>query len=313
MTYKIGEDKYELVDGWAKLQEGESFVDVCGIAIDSQDRVYILNRGDHPIMVLDRDGNVVTSWGDKLFGRAHGSCIDSKGYVYCTDDKNHTVRKFTTEGDIVMILGNEGQPSDTGFTQRLGQSRTACLDTIKRGGPPFNGPTGVSLSTCGEIFVSDGYCNARVHKFSPDGKLLLSWGEPGQDPCQFKLPHSIWVDRKDRVWVPDRENNRIQIFNAQGEFLDQWTDLGRPTDIFIKDEEIVFVSELNQRVSIFNINGHLIGQLSCQGQDKQNSLFVAPHAIAVDSKGDIYVGEVCWSNARINRGSKAIQKFAKTN
>ena len=98
-----------------------------------------------------------------------------------------------------MTLGNKDQPSDTGFVHTLGLTLTACLPTIKRGGPPFNRPTGVAISPSGEIYVSDGYGNARVHKFSPDGSLLLSWGEPGEAPGQFRLPHSIWVDKQERV------------------------------------------------------------------------------------------------------------------
>ena len=257
MPYGSGKYTYELVDGWAKLPEGESFLDVCGLAVDSQDRVYILNRSAHPVMVFDREGNLLTTWGEGFFKRAHGSCIGPDGSVYCADDGHHIVSKFSPQGKLLMTLGNKDQPSDTGFVHTPGLTLTACLHTIKRGGPPFNRPTGVAISPSGEIYVSDGYGNARVHKFSPDGSLLLSWGEPGDAPGQFKLPHSIWVDKQERVWVPDRENGRIQIFNAQGEFLDQWTELSRPTDIFIDEGENVYVSELTQRVSIFASDGKL--------------------------------------------------------
>jgi DNA-binding beta-propeller fold protein YncE len=311
MVYDIGEHTYELVDGWAKLDEGESFVDVGGIAIDSQDRVHILNRGKHHVMVLDREGNVLTSWGEGLFGRAHGACIGPDGSVYCTDDVNHTVRRFSPEGKLLLTLGKEGQASDTGFVHTPGMSKTACLHTIARGGPPFNLPTGVSISASGEIYVSDGYGNARVHKFSQDGTLLLSWGGPGTGPGQFRLPHSICVDKHDRAWVVDRQNDRVQIFNTQGEFLDQWTDLSLPTDIFIDKEETVYISELKQRVSMFDINGKLLGRWSSQGQDKDTTVFHAPHAIAVDSRGDVYVGEVSKSWANVDKGARTIQKLAR--
>ena len=311
MPYGSGEYTYELVDEWAKLPEGESFFDVCGLAVDSQDRVYILNRSDHPVMVFDRDGNVLTTWGEGFFKRAHGSCIGPDGSVYCTDDGQHIVSKFTPQGKLLMTLGNKDQPSDTGFVHTPGMTMTACLPTIKRSGPPFNRPTGVAISPSGEIYVSDGYGNARIHKFSADGSLLLSWGEPGEAPGQFRLPHSIWVDKQKRVWVPDRENGRIQIFNAQGEFLDQWTELGRPTDIFIDERGTVYVSELTQRVSIFASDGKLLAHWDSQGQDKETALFLAPHAIAVDSRGDIYVGEVSKTFAKIDRGSRTVQKFAR--
>ena len=311
MPYGSGKYTYELVDGWAKLPEGESFLDVCGLAVDSQDRVYILNRSAHPVMVFDREGNLLTTWGEGFFKRAHGSCIGPDGSVYCADDGHHIVSKFTPQGKLLMTLGNKDQPSDTGFVHTPELTLTACLHTIKRGGPPFNRPTGVAISPSGEIYVSDGYGNARVHKFSPDGSLLLSWGEPGDAPGQFKLPHSIWVDKQERVWVPDRENGRIQIFNAQGEFLDQWTELSRPTDIFIDEEGTVYVSELTQRVSIFDGDGKLLARWGSQEQDKETALFLAPHTIAVDLHGDIYVGEVAKTFAKIDRGSRTVQKFAR--
>ena len=169
MLYYTGKHAYKLVNEWAKLPEGWSYGDVCGLSIDSQDRVYVLNRGAHPVMVFDRDGNFLTSWGEGFFKRAHGSCIGPDNSVYCTDDVNHTVSKFTPEGDLLQVLGNIDEPSDTGYVLKSGLHES--LATIERGGPPFNRPTGVALSPSGEIYVSDGYGNARVHKFSPDGTL----------------------------------------------------------------------------------------------------------------------------------------------
>ena len=311
MSFGSGKYTYELDDGWAKLPKGWSFFDVCGLAVDAQDRVYILNRSEHPVMVFDRKGNFLTSWGEGYFQRAHGSNVSPDGSIYCTDDGHHTVSKFTPEGKLLMMLGNKDQPSDTGFVHTPGMTLTACLPTIKRGAPPFNRPTGVAVSSSGEIFVSDGYGNARIHKFSPDGKLLLSWGEPGTAPGQFCLPHSVWVDKNDRVWVPDRENRRLQIFDAKGKFLDQWTDLGRPTDVVIDKDEIVYVSELLQRVSIFTIKGKLLARWGSQGENQETALFLAPHALAVDSRGDIYVGEVAKTFAKIDRGARTVQKFVR--
>ncbi len=306
-----GNEKYsfELVDGWAKLHDGESFLDVCGIAIDRQDQVYILNRGKYPMMIFNRDGDLISSWGEGYFNRAHGICIGPDGAVYCTDDKNHTVTKFDTEGNVLMKLGTKDKPSDTGYIQM--SDLFESIASITRGGPPFNRPTGVALSSSGNIYVSDGYGNARVHKFSPDGELLFSWGEPGAGPGQFRLPHSIRVDVHDQVWIPDRENSRIQVFNDKGEFLTQWINLIRPTDLSIVGDDVVYVSELCRRVSIFTIDGKLLTRWGNEGHDVKNPLFVAPHAIAVDSRGDLYVGEVSMSYAKINRGSRTVQKFAR--
>jgi len=310
MPYGTGKYTYELVDGWAKLPEGWSFFDIGGISVDSQDRVYILNRSQHPVMVFDREGNFLTSWGEGLFKRAHGSCTAPDGAIWCTDDKNHTVRKFTPEGKLLLTLGSEDQPSDTGYVQEWFDFFWS-LTTITRGGPPFNRPTGVAVAPSGEIYVSDGYGNARVHKFSPEGKLLLSWGEPGYAPGQFRLPHNIWVDHEERVWIADRENSRIQIFNSRGEFLTQWGDVFRPTDLCMDGDGVVYVSELCLRVSIFSPEGELLARWGTQELEINRALFLAPHAIAVDSRGDIYVGEVSWTHNKVDRGPRTVQKFAR--
>jgi DNA-binding beta-propeller fold protein YncE len=310
VKYGSGQYSYELVEGWAKLPQDKSFGDVCGMAIDPQDRVYVLNRSKDPIMIFDREGTFLSSWGMGYFGRAHGSCIGPDGSIYCTDDIQHTVTKFDAAGHVLMMLGTKNQPSDTGYRQVADLFER--LASITRGGPPFNRPTGVALSSEGNIFVSDGYGNARVHKFSPDGTLLLSWGGPGAAQGQFRLPHSIRVDRDDRVWVADRENSRLQIFDENGEFLVDWIDLFRPTDLCIDADDVVYVSELCRRISVFTIEGALLARWGNEGHEVNDPLFVAPHGIAVDSYGDLYVGEVAMTSAKIDRGSRTIQKFKLT-
>jgi len=313
MPYGSGKFTYEMVDGWAKLPKGASFLDIGGICIDAQDRVFVLNRStEHPVMVFDREGNFLTSWGKGLFKRAHGSGVGPDGAIYCTDDKNHTVRKFTPEGKVLMTLGQEDQPSDTGYEQDWFEFFWS-LTTITKGGPPFNRPTGVAITESGTIYVSDGYGNARVHKFTPDGKLLLSWGGPGYRPGEFRLPHNIAVDKQERVWVPDRENSRVQIFNSSGKFLDQWENFIRPTDVCFDDEGNVYVSELCLQVSIFSPNGKLLARLANGRQEKDpaKALFVAPHAIALDSRGDIYVGDVSWTHSKIDRGANVLRKLVR--
>jgi DNA-binding beta-propeller fold protein YncE len=312
MPYGSGKYTYELVDSWAKLPKGASFLDIGGISVDAQDRVFVLNRStEHPVMVFDREGNFLTSWGQGLFKRAHGSGVGPDGSIYCTDDENHTVRKFSPEGKLLMTLGNEDQPSDTGYVPKWFDFFWS-LNTIVRGGPPFNRPTGVAVAESGNIYVADGYGNARVHKFTSDGKLLLSWGGPGYGPSEFRLPHDIFVDKQERVWVPDRENSRIQIFDSNGKLLDQWENVFRPTDVHIDDDGVVYVSELCLRLSIFSPDGEVLARWSTQeGADLDNALFVAPHTITLDSRGDIYTGDVSWtSNARhIDRGSNVLRKF----
>jgi len=315
VVFGSGEYEYELAEGWAKLPEGWSFFDICGLAIDSLDRLYVFNRSPHPLMIFDRNGAFAGNWGDGFFARPHGICIGPDKAVYCTDDGNHTVSKFTLQGDLFRTWGDKGKPSDTGYVQL--PELYASLATIKYGGPPFNRPTGIAFSSSREMYITDGYGNARVHKFSPEGDLLFSWGEPGRDTGQFRLPHNIWVDMQDRVWVVDRENSRIQIFNARGKFLAQWTDVVRPNDIFIDNYQVVYISELGHadgvgpRVSLFTIDGSLLSRWGNEDKDPETDLFIAPHAIAVDSFGDIYVGEVAMTHAQLDRGSRVVQKFVR--
>ena len=186
-----GEHRYRVVEDWAKLPKGWEFKDVAAVGVDSKDRVYCFNRGEHPMMVFDREGNFLRSWGEGTFPRAHGLFIDAEDNLYCTDDGGHFVRKCTPEGKVLLEIGVPGQPSPY------------------MSGLPFHRCTHTALSPKGEIYVSDGYGNARVHKYSPDGKLLFSWGEPGTGAGQFNIAHNIATDAEGWVYVADRENQRV--------------------------------------------------------------------------------------------------------
>jgi NHL repeat len=166
-----GEHRYRVVEGWAKLPDGWELTDVASVAVDSKDRVYVFNRGAHPMIVFDRDGNFLRSWGEGLFSRAHGLNLDADDNLYCTDDGDHTVRKCTSDGKVLLTIGIPEKPAPF------------------MSGEPFHRCTHTALSPQGEIYVSDGYGNARVHKFTPEGKLIKSWGEPGSDPGQFNIVH----------------------------------------------------------------------------------------------------------------------------
>ena len=261
------------------------------------------------MIIFDREGNILKKWGEGLFNRAHGSCIGPDGSIYCTDDRNHVVFKFSSDGELLMTLGTKGEHTDTGYVRTF--DFWESLGRITKGAPPFNRPTGVALSAKGEIYVADGYGNAMIHKFTPDGELMFSWGGPGGRPGEFRLPHTIRVDKQERVWVTDRENHRVQIFDAQGKFLDQWTDFIRPTDVWIDDDGTVYASEMGMRVSIWNSKGEMITGWGNAGLDKESALFLAPHAVAVDSRGDLYVGEVSNTYAGVDKGPKTLQKFIR--
>jgi len=234
--------KFKVIEGWEQLPKGYVHKDVDGVATDSKDNVYLMTRMDARVIVYDRNGKFLRSWGEGLFTpRTHGIAIDSSDFVYTVDDGDHTVRKFTPEGKQVMMIGTPGKSSDTGYDGKT-------IASIKKGGPPFNRPTDVAVAPDGELYVCDGYGNARVHRFKADGTLIQSWGEPGIGPGQFHLPHGVGVSPDDRVFVTDRENDRIHLYTRDGQLLDTWTHVQRPTDIAFGKDGYVYVSELWWRV-----------------------------------------------------------------
>ena len=303
--------KYEVMPDWEQLPAGYVHQDVDGVAVDSQDRVYLMTRGDARLIVYNLDGSFLRSWGEGLFTpRTHGVTIGPDDMVYTVDDGDHTVRKFTPEGKQLMVIGTPGVPSDTGYDVEAGMKGVrAGLESIRRGGPPFNRPTCAAVAANGDIYVCDGYGNARIHRFKADGTLIRSWGEPGSGPGQFALPHGVCIAPDGRVFVADRENDRLQIFSPEGEFLDQWTHLQRPTGVCMDREGRIYVSNLWWRVGQFSfvhgpirhdLPGHITilspeGGILLRWIDADRTApgnFIATHAIAVDSHGDIYVGEV---------------------
>jgi DNA-binding beta-propeller fold protein YncE len=315
---------YSPDDRWAKLPAGFGWTEVAAVATDSRDRVFVFSRGEHPLLIFERDGTFLEEWDGSMFVRPHGITIGPDDAVYCTDDCGHTVRKFSPDGKLLFTLGTHAQPSDTGAT-------SIDFRTIKHPGPPFHYPTNLALAPSGELYVSDGYGNARVHVFSPDGILLRSWGEPGTGPGQFRIPHGIAVDRDGVVYVADRENSRIQLFTPNGAFLAEWTDLARPSQVCIDRSGRFFVAELGYRagmwpgtsapapnatggrVSVFDPQRNLIARWGGGDHPTAPGDFFAPHGICVDSRGDVYVTEVTWS-AGGNRGlvppdCHALQKF----
>ena len=337
-TFGSGDYRYTLVEGWEQLPSGWAHLDVAGVATDSEDRVYLYTRGAPRVIVYDRDGRFLTSWGEDQFrdrpeGSAHGITVGPDGAVWCVDDGNHTVKKFSPDGELLLTLGTPGVPSDTGYVgPQPGISGSTLLDSITHGGPPFNRPTNLAFGPNGHFYVSDGYGNARVHRFAPDGELVHSWGEPGPGPGQFNLPHGIAVHPDGRVFVADRENDRIQIFSPDGEYLDEWLDTQRPTQLQIGSDGVVHVAELWRRVgeasqrlgraevdyparlSVLAPDGKVLSRWGGPNPCDPGML-CAPHSLALDSRGDLYVGEVTYTFA-VSRGvappdCHTFQKFAR--
>ena len=288
-TVGSGDFSYEALDSWGALPSGFVWGQIGSVSVDSNDRVYVFTRTEHPIMLFERDGRYVGTMGEGIIKDAHGISIGPDGSIFLVDRSEQVVMKWDKDGKKLFELGNRGVASDTGYAD---DDRT-----VKRRAGPFNYPTNVAFSTGGDFYVSDGYRNAAVHKFDAEGKHLFSWGEPGvvsgrDKPGSFNLVHAVW-EHKGKVYIADRENGRVQIFTPQGEYVDMWTGFSQPTDFYIDDNDVVYMSELGGRVTLLTLDGEIILQIgSPDDKVAEAGKFIAPHGIWVDSHGDFYVSEV---------------------
>jgi len=241
-----------------------------GVDVNSKGEIYLFHRGQHPILVLDATGKYLRSWGDDVIGEAHGLRIDRDDNVWVTDIGNHQVFKFNPTGKLLMTLGKAGKAGD--------------------GIDEFNKPTDVAFASSGEIFIADGYGNSRVLKFTPNGGFLTQWGEAGKGPGQFDTPHTIIVDRKDRVLVGDRENDRVQVFDSSGKLLEIWPgfapfglELDKQGNLFVADGRANKILQLNEQ-------GKVVASWGEEGAGPGQ--FQLPHMLAADSVGSLYVAEI---------------------
>jgi DNA-binding beta-propeller fold protein YncE len=275
---------HKLVENWAQLPRGWNFGEASGVAVDKQDNVWVFNRGPHPVVQFDRSGKMLQAWGEDLFRSSHGIRVDDDGNVWAVDVKGHVVFKFSPAGKVLMVLGSrQGSAGDN-------NSRDA-----------FNEPTGIAFAPNGDFFVSDGYVNSRVVKFNRDGIYLTHWGRKGAADGEFNLVHDVALDSQGRVYIADRTNQRVQIFDSSGKFLGKWTDVGAPWGLTYskRDNSMYMCDGLNNRVVKLNLDGQVQGVLGSYG--KVPGKFDFAHNIAVDSAGAIYVVEI--KNWRV-------QKFA---
>ncbi len=325
MDVEIGRERYEVVDGFFRRPKGWTFVEVADVGIDADDNVYVFCRGSHPVMIFDKEGRFLDAWGEmshNFFTFPHGLSVGIDGFIYTADSRDHTVRRFTADGKLVLTLGNANQNAPA-FS-----------------GTPFNRPTHATVASNGDIYVSDGYGNARIHCFDPQGNLKFSWGAQGKGPGEFNTVHSVFIDHADHdtVYAADRYNNRVQIFTPAGEYLGEWGGLRLPQSVRKGPDGSFYVAELSHRVTVLGPDGTVrarwgdgvevddapIGgvELSLPDAPARNpmvrgrvrndpgpGLFCAPHGIAVDSTGSFYVAESSESWIGLDRGNRSIQKF----
>jgi len=306
---------YRTIENWAKLPPGRTWGQVISVDIDRDGKnIWVVERCGGtscaksdlaPILKFDSSGNLVKSFGAGMIVRPHGLFIDKSGNVWATDGdgeagKGHQVFEFSPDGKVLRTLGKAGVAGDTPDT--------------------FNKPSDVLIAPNGDIFVADGHgpgSNARIVKFSADGKFIKSWGKEGSAPGEFSFPHSLAMDSKGRLYVADRGNNRVQIFDQDGKFLDQWRQFGRPSGVFIDKHDILYVadSESNTSRNPGFRRGIRIGRVRDakvtafipdpvlnpgQGLDPTNG--TAAEGIATDDAGNVYGAEV---------GPRNLKKYVK--
>ena len=283
-----GEYRYRFRRNWAKPPRWWNFGDtgvsgppqtcVKGAAAPNGD-IYVLSRAAHPVMIFDAEGQFVTSWGEGEFSSfVHGMTIDAAGHVWIADTGLHTVTKHAPDGRKLHTLGSPGAASPTLY------------------GTPFNMPTGIAFTSNGDVFVSDGYGNRRVHRFSPHGELKHSWGEPGDGPGQFALVHFISTDADNRLYVCDRENHRIQVFSPAGDVLAQWTGFMMPSDLAF-GRDVIYVAAADG-ISIWTKDLRKLIHLE---RDEPFDGAFNVHGIWLDANENIYLAQFDRAVSKLSR------------
>ena len=288
-------EPYSVVHGWPQLPSGFVLGQVSGVAVDSHNHVFVFHRAENSwaadkthvipsatILCFDgASGKLLASWGQNRFLEPHGLRVDSHDNVWVTDRALQQVFKFSHDGALLLTLGVE---------------RTPGLDATH-----FNLPTDIAFAPDGSIYVSDGYGNNRVAKFSSDGKFLLDWGRKGDAPGEFNLPHSVAVDAGGLVYVADRSNGRIQVFDDTGKFLKAWKsqELGRPWSLTVGPDNLLYVVDGGDlrpappdrgQLLKLDLSGKILAKWSRFGN--YDGQIYWGHDLAVGKDGAVYVGDV---------------------
>jgi DNA-binding beta-propeller fold protein YncE len=260
---------YRLVENWAQLPQGTSWGVMTAVGVDADGNVYAFQRAepDSRVIVFDARGRHLKTWGQNQFEYPHGLRVLSDGTLGLTDRKMQQMLRFDRDGKLLMSVGKKDVAGDN-------DSRDA-----------FNGVSDVVMARSGEMYLTDGEGgNSRVVKLAKDGTFIKSWGTKGSGPGQLSTPHNLALDSRGRVWVCDRGNKRLQIFDADGKYIDQMTQFGTPAAIFITPDDVLYVaaSEPENRVTIGTIDGKVLETI--EGLNY-------PHGMAVDRNGALYVAQ----------------------
>lgn len=276
-TYQVNRDFAVWPEEYAGYQ-------VCGTYTDGE-RLYVTTRcKECPVAVFDMEGNFIRRLGEAIpRGRVHGVWKDRRGRIFFADDGTHVVRCISENGELLQTIGTYMEPSDTGYDASV-EGHLSYL-TVKRLAGPFNKPTRLVEGQNGCYYASDGYGNAAVHMFDADLNLIRSWGGPGTGTGQFSIVHSLVTDRYGRVLVADRDNDRVQVFDENGKYLESIEGLLYPCDVDT-DGELVYVAENDGRISIFDLEFQMLGQLGFSGSGLRG------HSLSVDSRGNLYLGSL---------------------
>ena len=315
---------YEVVDGWLdSAASAGPLPDVADVAVGQDGNVYVLARGPGRIVVMSPSGEMIRLIGaGSLSARPHGLEIDASGNIFCVEEQRHAVAIFDSNGEFRRWLGSVDIPSSTGADPDAGDLATR-LRTIEHSAGPFNLPTHALVSRDGELFITDGYGNAALHRMTQEGELIATWGTPGEGHGQFRVPHYNCFLTEDRMAVCDRENGRVQVFSPDGVFTQAW-NAQRPSGIAVdRRTGLVFVSELGVDegsdlfargqidrpeppvVTIWSTEGEKIDEISSVSDDPTDpGSFILPHGIALDARGDLYVAETTTTYKRSREAAR---------